>query len=39
MKYEWMRSHPESVIELNVHGDAQYQKVVMERLTKITELN
>ena len=39
MKYQWMKEHPDSVIELNVHGDAQYQKVVMERLTKITELN
>ena len=35
--YAWMANNPESVIELSVHGNQQYDKIVMERLIKNEE--
>ena len=35
--YKWMADNPESVIELSVHGNKQYDKIVMERLMKNEE--
>ena len=33
--YQWMKFNPDKVIPLNVHGNDQYEKVVLERYTKL----
>ena len=32
--YQWMKQNIESVIELSVHGNQQYDKIVLDRLMK-----
>lgn len=33
--HQWLKTNPDSVIPLSVHGDQQYEHVVMERLMKL----
>lgn len=35
--YAWMKNNPDQVIPLNVHGNDQYDKVVMERFLKLEQ--
>jgi len=35
--YVWMKANTDSVIELSVHGNSQYEKIVLDRLMKNEE--